>query len=636
MTGNFTTKDILRWTGIILDPDNEIIPGIISQPDQYKKLFIEDLAENLYGEMRRTIKMTEFSLLEPSGRDLWYDYAAGIPAKLQSLGLMIRQASDFYRTCIITDEEIEKLAAIDNDKYSGKKELFFTNIQGQGKSFFRKLNFLIPPQLKKTGFEIIRREEGPPVNPATIRKLARAIHSRYLQEMRNRESGETATVYPGDAGNRYLMDFDQLPDEIKYSNTDSAHHIATKLLAIGYRIKPLQEGFDTFTLHLDDDEIETMAKIEHIRWNWDKRLNGWIYGNVKDNRNKVHPGLIPYEDLSESEKEKDRELVRLIPALLQDIGYTAYPVIPDSIRNLSYAIKPQSIIHKLLNETRKLNGEIRVMSSENPAIEEKVSIINNKIEEIILEVQGNYSYARHIQETFLPEDLFIRECFPDSFVLFRPRDIVSGDFYFFSRQNNKLIFVAADCTGHGIPGALLSTLGYGLIDQAVNEKKLTSPPEILDHLYSKVHKFLRRNEDQGALFDDMDIAVCTFDEKTRILAYAGVTNPVYLIHNGRLTDYPAKNYITNCKDITAYKFESEDIQTVKGDTIYIFSDGYPDQFGGKRHKKYQRGRFRSLLLSIQDLPMAEQRDRLYEEIERWREENDEDQTDDILVIGIKI
>ena len=636
MAGNFTANDILGWTGIILDPDNEIIPVIISQPDQYKKLFIEDLAENLYGDMQRIIRIKEFNLLEPSGRANWYDYAAGIPAKLQSLGLMIRLATDFYRTCIITDEEIEKLAAIDNDVYSGKKELLFTKIQGHGISYFRKLNFLIPPQLKKAGFEIIRTEEGQTVNPATIRKLARAIHSRYLKEMRNRESGETATVYPGDAGNRYLMDFDQLPEEIKYSNTDSAHHIATKLLAIGYRIKPLQEGFAAFTLHLDDEEIETMAKIEHIRWSWDKRLNGWVYGNEKDNRNKVHPGLIPYEDLSESEKEKDRELVRLIPALLQDIGYTVYPVIPDSIRNLSYAIKPLSIIHKLLNETRKLNGEIRMMSSEHPAIEEKVSIINNKIEETILEVQGNYSYARHIQKTFLPEDLFIRECFPDSFVLFRPRDIVSGDFYFFSRQNNKLIFAAADCTGHGIPGAILSTLGYGLIDQAVNEKKLTSPPEILTHLYTKVHKFLRRNEDQGALPDDMDIAVCTFDEKTRILAYAGVTNPVYLISNGRLTNYQAKNYLTNCSDITTYKFESEEIQTEKGDTIYIFSDGFPDQFGGRMHKKYQRVRFRSLLLSIQDLPMAEQRDRLYEEIERWREENNEDQTDDILVIGIKI
>ena len=106
-------------------------------------------------------------------------------------------------------------------------------------------------------------------------------------------------------------------------------------------------------------------------------------------------------------------------------------------------------------------------------------IINKKIEETISEVQGSYNYAQHIQETFLPDDLFVRECFPDSFVLFKPKDIVSGDFYFFSKQGHLIIFAAADCTGHGIPGALFSTIGYGITDQAVNEIKLTDPPEIL-------------------------------------------------------------------------------------------------------------------------------------------------------------
>ena len=376
---------------------------------------------------------------------------------------------------------------------------------GARKWFFKELNYLIPPQLKKIGYEIIRPDEALKSTSIMIKKLARAIHSRYLQEMRNRDTGDDKDLndsmlhYPGDSGNQYLTDFENLPDDIKYSNKDNAFHIPTKLLSIGYKIRPVKKGFKSVTLHLNEAETETMAAIEHIRWSWDKRLNGWIYGNVKDNSNKIHPGLIPFQELSESEKEKDRELVRLIPALLQDIDYEVYPVNPDKIRNLSYAIKPQSSIHKLLNETRQLNDEIKNLASSCPALDEKVRVINKKIEETISEVQGSYDYAQHIQETFLPDDLFVRECFPDSFVLFKPKDIVSGDFYFFSKQGNLIIFAAADCTGHGIPGALLSTIGYGITDQAVNEIKLTDPPEILHHLYSRMHRFLRWDEDETGL-----------------------------------------------------------------------------------------------------------------------------------------
>ncbi|TAL62848.1 MAG: hypothetical protein EPN88_12845, partial [Bacteroidetes bacterium] len=424
--------------------------------------------------------------------------------------------------------------------------------------------------------------------------------------------------------------------EIKYSNIDNAYHIPTKLLSIGYKIRHVQKGFKSVTLHLNEEEIETMAMVEHIRWSWDKRLNGWIYGNVKDNSNKIHPGLIPFEELADSEKEKDRDLVRLIPALLQDIDYEAYPVNPDRIRKLSYAIKPQSSIHRILHETRELNFQIRKLVTLTPDIEEMVGIRNRKIEEAIREVEESYNYAHHIQETFLPDDLYVRECFPDSFVLFKPKDIISGDFYFFSKKGDLIIFAAVDCTGHGIPGALLSTIGYGIIDQAVNEIKLTDPSEILHHLYSKVHRFLRRDTEVTGMSDDMDIVLCIMDNRTNILTYSGVKNPLYIITKGELVEYRAKNLIENCNENGETLFSSEKIQLNMGDTIYLCSDGYTDQFGGKYHKKYQSNRFKSFLQGIQEYSMPEQSDRLYEEIEQWREENNEDQIDDILVIGIRI
>lgn len=634
-------KDLSEWTGIIADPGKELFSKISDNPSTFRKLFIEDIAGFLHDDLRRsrmliTAPFTVFPLfseIAESEKTIWYEYASGIPAKLRSLGLMLKPASGFYRTCIITDEDIDKLAQLDHEKYNQDHETSFRDLPGTRKWYFRELNYLIPPQLRKTGFEIFRPGEEQLISPAMIRKLARAIHSGYMKEMRDRGPEGIVSAYPGDSS-LWLIDFNDLPEDIKYSNIDNAHHIATKLLSIGYRIKPVKTGFESRTLRLTDNEIETMARIEHSRWSWDKRLNGWIFGNVKDKQKKTHPGLIPYDDLSEPEKEKDRELVRLIPSLLQDIGYVAFPVDPDRIRELSYAIKPKSSIHNLLNETRKLNEEIKEVSASRPDVIEKISLTNKKIEETMAEVQGSYNYARHIQKAYLPDDLFIRECFPESFVLFRPRDIVSGDFYFFSKHGSLRIIAAADCTGHGIPGALLSTIGYGITDQAVNEKGLTHPSDIMGHIYSKVHKFLRREEEHADVPDDMDLAVCALDLDTRILQYAGVNSPIYRISHGELTEYKAINSVDGCVDGSGFTYET--IQTEKGDIIYLFSDGFADQFGGKYHKKYQRPRFKSFLTDIHMLPLSEQRDLLYEEFESWRDENDEDQTDDILVIGVKI
>jgi len=271
-----------------------------------------------------------------------------------------------------------------------------------------------------------------------------------------------------------------------------------------------------------------------------------------------------------------------------------------------------------------------------PAVEEMVAIRNLKIEEAIREVEGSYFYAQHIQESFLPDDLDVRECFADSFVLFRPKDIVSGDFYFFSRLDHKIIFAAADCTGHGIPGALLSTIGYGILDQAVNELKMTEPSEILRHLYSRMHRFIRQGSAGTIITDDMDVALCTLDLKKHRLKYAGIGNPLYHISAGEFFEYKAGNTREGCDEKANCGFTSETLTLRHGDAIYLFTDGYADQFGGRNHKKYQTGRLKEVLRRINNYPMLEQSDMLYEEIEMWREENNEEQTDDILGIGIRI
>jgi len=625
------------WTKVIYNPDNQFVPDIST--DQIAEALYKDIRQLTYLFTTSDALNREFKALTKAEKLFWYDYAEKIPDKFRILKLFIHPFEDFCRTCLITEEEISSLVQMDHDKYgleliSGE----FKNLIKDHQRFSRELNYLIPVQLKKTGYEIIRHEEVVEINMLMVKKLARAIHSRYLHEIRNQTiTPNNPILYkPGELKNQYTSDFDDLPAEIKYSNIDNAAHIPTKLLSIGYKIRQVKKGFKPVALHLNKEEIETMARVEHLRWSWEKRLNGWISGCLKDDINKIHPSLIPYDELSESEKEKDRELVKLIPALLQDIDYEAFPVSPNRIKKLSYAIKPQSSIHKILYETRELNDQIRNLVTLTPDIEEMVRIRNSKIEEAIIEVEDSYNYAKYIQETFLPDDHYVRECFPDSFILYKPKDLVSGDFYFFSKRNNLIIFAAADCTGHGIPGALLSTLGYGILDQAVNEIKLTDPSYILHHLYSKIHRFLRNDEEGTGISDDMDIILCLLDIRTNILTYSGVKNPLYHITKEKLIEYRAKNLLENCNEEGECNFTSEKIQLNTGDTIYLCSDGYADQFGGKYHKKYQTARVKNFLLSIKECSMPEQNDRLYEEIEQWREENNEEQTDDILVIGIRI
>ena len=658
-----------KWSEVIYKTGEKPVQEISPLPERSPEALTNQIAEWLWSDLRSSAKFSELSCIPSEGfvslsasqKSSWHEYAAGIPGKLHKLNLFIRPFENFCRTCIITDKEIDTITQQDiknycsdlnvktssDENYSGNDSKSLFNGQtlrrsvSDGKYFFRELNILIPLELKKAGYEIIRHEEAVEINMQMIRRLARTIHSRYLHELRTmRSKADPDQNYdlntPEDPEKKYPSDFDALPDEMKFSNIDSAIHIPTKLLAIGYKIRPVKEGYKPVTLHLNNLEIETMAMVEHIRWSWEKRLSGWTFGNNRDLKMKTHPSLIPYTELSEPEKEKDRQLVKLIPALLQDIDFEAYPVSPNRIRKLSYAIKSEGIIQKILDETRELNEQIRNLVTLTPEIEKMVGIRNKKIEEAIREVEGSYRYARHIQETFLPDDLYVRECFPESFVLYKPKDLVSGDFYFFSKQEELIIFAAADCTGHGIPGALLSTLGYGILDQAVNEIKLKDSKAILYHLYSKIHRYLRNNNEETFMPDDMDIILCVFDMNSYELTYSSVKNPLYHFTRGELIEYRANNSSEECNEYDRCLFSSDIVQLHPGDTVYLSSDGYVDQFGGKNHKKYLSSRFRNLIQTISEYSMPEQSDYLYEEIEQWREENNEDQTDDITVIGIRV
>jgi X-X-X-Leu-X-X-Gly heptad repeat protein len=607
--------------------------GFTGQADFGARL-AEPVAQTLCDDLRKIFRLPpsgrlslkKFPDLGEDEKQFWVDYASAIPEKYGSIGLFLRPCREYCRTCIITVNEIETLISFDIGRFAEDATGSATSLM------FRELNYLIPASLKKAGFELIRKEEIAEISLTLLQKIARVVHAGYLHEVMKQASGIPRAKRPEAAG------FDSLQHEGLQSNMDFAVHLPTRLLAIGYMIRPVRKGYKTRALHLDDVEIETMAKVEHLRWSWEKRLNGWTYGEVRDLRKKKHPCLVQYEELSENEKEKDRELVRLTPAILRDIRYEAYPVAPGKISRLSYAIKPQSSIHRLLSGTNELSSGINQLAENSPSIREKLSSLDEKIRLTISEVEGSYNYARHIQEAFLPDDLDIRECFPESFVLFEPKDIVSGDFYLFNRNDGNVIFALADCTGHGIPAALISTIGYGILDQTVNILKITDPAEALCNLFSGIHRFLRKDTAVAGVSDDMAIVLCNFDMNTRKLTYAGAGNMIFQVTGGNISGNLSGSISEECFSNGKYSFTNKSLQLNLNDALYICSDGFADQSGGGSHQRYTRRRLRDFLLQISGYPMPEQGDLLYEEFERWRDEKDmdEDQTDDIIVIGIRI
>ena len=268
---------------------------------------------------------------------------------------------------------------------------------------------------------------------------------------------------------------------------------------------------------------------------------------------------------------------------------------------------------------------------------EEVTKAKKVIEHLFEEQTDSIIYAKRIQLSILPPARQIKNSFPDSFVLFKPKDIISGDFYWYAEQGDNIFFAAVDCTGHGVPGALMTVVGYSLLNQAMASKDNITPSEVLDQLNKGVSTTLRQGENEKASKDGMDISVCCFNFKKNIMTWAGAFNPLYIIRNGELTEtkadkFPIGYYATNPD--TLYKTHEFPLQ--KGDMIYMFTDGYCDQFGGPNGKKFMYKRFRELLLTIQSENMEKQGQILGKTIEDWIEEAKDEQLDDIEVIGIRV
>jgi serine phosphatase RsbU (regulator of sigma subunit) len=266
------------------------------------------------------------------------------------------------------------------------------------------------------------------------------------------------------------------------------------------------------------------------------------------------------------------------------------------------------------------------IAEQNKQLEQQKAEITQKTTDILDSIQ----YAKRIQTTILPAASRLGELFHEHFVFYRPKDIVSGDFYWAREVQGKTIFSAIDCTGHGVPGSLVSIVGNNGLLRAVNEFKLTEPHEILDKLREIVVNAFR-SEGQSDVKDGMDIALCTIDENG-LLKYAGANNECVIIRDGELVELkPDKQPIGQFVD--AKPFTQKEFQLQDNDCVYLYTDGYVDQFGGDKLKKFKSRPFKTMLISLSHMPMREQFDAIQHAFDSWKA--DLDQVDDVCVFGIR-
>lgn len=273
----------------------------------------------------------------------------------------------------------------------------------------------------------------------------------------------------------------------------------------------------------------------------------------------------------------------------------------------------------------------------NVLLEEQNLEIKHQRDQIMLqkqEITDSILYASRIQTAILPPDNILKKSIKEHFILYLPRDIVSGDYYWMTEVNDKTIVVAADCTGHGVPGAFLSMLGVSFLNEIVNKNKITQANEILNELRRSVVSSLHQTGKEGEAQDGMDIAVIVINHKAQKLEYAGAYNPLYLIRKKELIEYKADKMPIGIHFMKKDPFNNNIIDFQEDDRLYIFSDGYMDQFGGEKGKKFMARKFKELIMEIHQMEFTDQAATLLGKFISWR--GDIEQIDDVIVIGLRL
>jgi serine phosphatase RsbU (regulator of sigma subunit) len=292
----------------------------------------------------------------------------------------------------------------------------------------------------------------------------------------------------------------------------------------------------------------------------------------------------------------------------------------------------------LYNRNQVKQKANNALAEKNRNIEEQkeqIQFQHGQLEYKNKEITDSIKYAKHLQLAILPPDNQVKRLLPDSFILYKPKDIVSGDFYWIEEWGTQILVAAADCTGHGVPGAFMSIVGNNLLQQAVFNFGLSKPFLILNNVNKNISRMMHQSEETSAVKDGMDIALLSIDKSNNLIEYAGAFNPLWIVRENECFELKAdKHPVGVFLGEELKSFTHNEFITQKGDVLYVFTDGYADQFGGPKGKKFKYKQFQQLLVANANKPMVEQKLILEKTMLDWQ--GNLEQIDDILVIGIRI
>lgn len=398
----------------------------------------------------------------------------------------------------------------------------------------------------------------------------------------------------------YFFQSVEMAKKIKY--VDLLKHCYKMISDIYYKQNNFQKAYDYYNLHVimkdslfNEKNSQIVKDIEAKYQNEKKQLQ--IENLDKQN------------EISRVKIEKQFVTTRLLV-----IGFVLLLVIAFTI---------------LIAYRNKRNAN-KIISIQKKEVEIQRDLVQTKSKEIT----DSIYYAQRIQRVLLAGDTMLKAHLPEYFILYKPKDIVSGDFYWANTIDDKFIIIVADCTGHGVPGAFMSLLNISFLNQAVNEKKIQSPELILDHVREQIINSLNPFGSEMESKDGMDATICMFDFKGMWLRFSCANNPLWLIRNNELKEFAADKMPVGMYHGEQKCFSKQTLGLRKGDVIYMFTDGYADQFGGAKGKKFKYKQLKEKLVSVKDLSMEEQKRIIDKTLEDWK--GNIEQVDDILIIGIRV
>ncbi len=439
---------------------------------------------------------------------------------------------------------------------------------------------------------------------------------------------KTIDLY-GFAGNK-------LGKTISYSNIgDIFEHMGEYNNAIKYQQISLQQATEMGSLYMMKPCYQLLAVAYSKKNDFKNDLHYVeLYSHLNDSMMNTENSKIIAEMQTRFETEKKEKEIQLLQKDKnirelqmgeQEANIHRQRIIMYSvIGGLTLIIILIFFIWKSYSEKKKIN-----LGLERKNLE--INLQKNLIEEKNIFITDSIDYAKNIQTAILPSEEFIRQNIPGSFILFMPKDIVSGDFYFIKPLGDFIFVAAVDCTGHGVPGAFMSVMAFNMLENIIADKKITQPSLILDELNKSVLKTLHQETENASAKYGMDISLLAINKKKNQIQFAGAHNPLCLVRDSLLIEIKADKTTIG---MATQNFTNHTIDLPKGDMLYLFTDGYADQKGGPQNKKFFAGDFKNILASLSQKNTGEQKEILHKTFLDWKKENE--QIDDVLVLGIRL